>query len=69
MGEIRIAYRILLGKTERKCPLGRPRHRWNGNIKMNDKGTECEIVEWNQLVDDRAQNCVYLNKVMGPLAP
>jgi hypothetical protein len=28
-------YRVLVGKLEGKTPLGRPRHRWEDNIKMN----------------------------------
>jgi hypothetical protein len=35
MGEKRNAYRILVGKSEEKRPLGRPRRRWVDNIKMN----------------------------------
>jgi hypothetical protein len=35
MGEKRNAYRILVGKPERKRPLGRPRRRWVDNIKMD----------------------------------
>jgi hypothetical protein len=35
MGEKRNAYRILVGKSERKGPVGRPRHRWVNNIKMD----------------------------------
>jgi hypothetical protein len=35
MGETRIAYRLLVGKPEGKRPLGRPRPRWVGNIKMD----------------------------------
>jgi hypothetical protein len=35
MGEKRNAYRILVGKPERKRPLGRPRSRWKDNIKMD----------------------------------
>jgi len=33
--ERRDAYRVLVGKPERKLPLGRPRRRWEGNIKMD----------------------------------
>jgi hypothetical protein len=35
IGEIRNAYIILVGKPDGKRPLGRPRHRWVDNIKMN----------------------------------
>jgi hypothetical protein len=34
-GETRNAYKILVGKPEGKRPLGRPRRRWVGNIKMD----------------------------------
>jgi len=33
-GDIRIAYKILVGKPEEKRPLGRPRLRWNHTIRM-----------------------------------
>jgi hypothetical protein len=36
MGESRGVYRVLVGKPERKRPLGRPRHRWENNIKMDE---------------------------------
>jgi len=35
MGERRAAYRVLVGKSKRKSPLGRPRRRWDDNIKMD----------------------------------
>ena len=35
MGERRGVYRVLLGKPEGKTPIGRPRHRWEDNIKMD----------------------------------
>jgi hypothetical protein len=35
MGDRRGAYRVLVGRTEKKRPLGRPRRRWDDNIKMN----------------------------------
>jgi hypothetical protein len=42
--EKRNQYRILLGKSERKRPLGRPRRRWVDNIKIDLR--EIEWVEW-----------------------
>jgi hypothetical protein len=35
---MRNAYTILVGKPERKRPLGRPKHRWEDNIKMDLRG-------------------------------
>jgi hypothetical protein len=35
MGERRDVYRVLVGRPEGKKPLGRPRRRWEDNIKMN----------------------------------
>jgi hypothetical protein len=35
MGEMKSAYRILVGKPEEKIPLRRPRHGWEDNIKMD----------------------------------
>jgi hypothetical protein len=35
MGEVRVAYNILVGKPEGRRPLGRPRRRWEDTIKMN----------------------------------
>jgi hypothetical protein len=37
MGEGRGVYKVLVGRPESKRPLGRPRHRWEDNIKMNLK--------------------------------
>jgi hypothetical protein len=35
MGEVRNKYNILFGKPEEKRPLGRPRHRWEDNVRMD----------------------------------
>jgi len=43
MGERGGAYRVLVGKPEGKRPLGRPRHRWEDNIKM-----DLQEVEWRR---------------------
>jgi hypothetical protein len=51
MGERRNAYRLLVGKPEGRRPLGRPRHRWLDNIRMDlvDLGD----VDWIGLAQDR----------------
>jgi hypothetical protein len=41
MGERKDAYRVLVGKPERKRPLGRPRIRWKNNIKMDFIAVGC----------------------------
>jgi hypothetical protein len=46
MGEKRNAYRILTGKPERKRPLGRSRHRWADNIKMDLREMGWDGVDW-----------------------
>jgi hypothetical protein len=42
MGEMRNSYKILVGKPEEKIPLGRPRHGWEDNIKMDLRGIGLE---------------------------
>jgi hypothetical protein len=53
MGEGRGVYRVLVGKTEGKRPLGRPRRRWEDNIGMDlqEVGYGCE--DWIGLAQDR----------------
>jgi hypothetical protein len=46
-GEVRRGvYRILVGKPERNKPLGRPRHRWEDNIKMDLQEVGCGDMDW-----------------------
>ena len=52
-GEMRSAYRVLVGKCEGKRPLGRPRRRWEDNIKMDLQEVVCEGVDWIELAQDR----------------
>jgi hypothetical protein len=53
MGERRGAYRALVGKSEGRRPLGRPRHRWEDNIKMDLRGVGCGGADWVDLAEDR----------------
>ena len=46
MGEERWAYRVLVGKPEGKRPLGRPRHRWVDNIRIDLQEVGCGYVDW-----------------------
>jgi hypothetical protein len=53
MGERRGAYRALVGKPEGRRPLGRPRHRWEYNIKMDLREVGWGGMDWINLAQDR----------------
>jgi len=53
MGEERGAYRVLVGKQERKRPLGRPTRRWVDNIRMDLQDVGCGYMDWIGLAQDR----------------
>jgi len=53
MGESRNAYSILVGKSEGKRPLGRPRRGWDGNIRMDVREIGWEVVNWMPLSQGR----------------
>jgi hypothetical protein len=46
-------YRVLVGKPEGKTPLGRPRHRWEDNIKMDLQEVGCGVMDCIELVQGR----------------
>jgi hypothetical protein len=46
VGEKRSVYRGLVGKPEGKRPFGRPRHRWEDNIKTDLQGVGWEAKDW-----------------------
>jgi hypothetical protein len=52
MGERRGVCRVLVGKPEGKRPLGRPRHRWADNIKMDLQEVGCRYLDWIDLAQD-----------------
>jgi hypothetical protein len=53
MGEGRGVYRVLVGWPEGKRPPGRPRRRWEDNIKMELWEIEIDEANWIQLAQDR----------------
>jgi len=53
MGERRGVNRVLVGKPEGKRPLGRPRRRWDDNIKMDLQEGGCWGVDWIELTQER----------------
>jgi hypothetical protein len=69
MGEWRWVYRILVGKPEGKRPLGRPRRRWEDNIKMDLQGVGCGGMDWIELAKDRDRWRTLVNAVMNVRVP
>jgi hypothetical protein len=55
MGEKRNPYRILVGKPEGKRPLGRPKHRWVENVKMDIREIGWDGMDWVDVAQDREQ--------------
>jgi len=53
MGEKRSVYRVFVGKTERKRPLGRPRRRWEDDIKIDLHEIGYGGMDWIELAQDR----------------
>jgi hypothetical protein len=53
LGERRDVFKVLVGKTEGKRLLGRPRRRWEDNIKMDLQEMELGGMDWIELAQDR----------------
>jgi hypothetical protein len=69
MGEKRNVYRMLVGKPEGKRSLGKPRHRWIYNIKMDLLETGLRVVDWIGLAQDRCRQRALVNTVMNFRVP
>jgi len=69
MGEKRGVYRVLVGKPEGKRPLGRPRHRWEDNIKMDLQEVGCGGMDWIELAHNRDMWRALANAVMNLRVP
>jgi hypothetical protein len=69
MGENRGAYRIMVGKPQGRRPLGRPRHRWEDNIKMYLQAVRWWGMDWIELARDRKRWRILVNAVMNLRVP
>ena len=69
MGEEMGTYRVLVGRSEGKRPLGRPRHRWEDNIGMDLQEVGCVFVDWIGLAQDRDRWRTLVSAVMNLRVP
>ena len=69
MGEGRGVHRVLVGKPEGKRPLGRPRRRWEDNIKMDLQEMRGGCGDWMELAYDRERWRAPVSTVMNFRVP
>jgi hypothetical protein len=60
----RRVYRILVGKLEGKRPFGRPRRKWEKNMKMDRQEVGFGGMDWIELAEDRGRWPTLVNAVM-----
>jgi hypothetical protein len=64
MGEGIGAYRVLVGRPEGRRPLGRPRRRWEDNIKMDLQEVGWGGMDWIDMTQDRDRWRALVSAVM-----
>jgi hypothetical protein len=69
MVEGRGVYRVLVGRAEGRRPLGRPRHRWEDNIKLDLREIGIDGANWIRLAQDRVWWRAFVNTVMNLWVP
>jgi len=69
MGERRGVYRVLVGKSEGKSLLGRPRRRWEDNIKIDLQEVGCGGMDWIEVAQDKDRWRALVNVVMNIRVP
>jgi hypothetical protein len=68
-GRNRNTYRVLVGKPGGNRPLGRPRRRWENNIKWILRETGWDSIDWTDLAQDRDQWSALVNTLMNLRVP
>ena len=69
MREGRGVYRVIVGKSEGKRPLWRPRRRGDDNIKMDIQEVGCGVMDWIELAQDKDTWRALVKAVMNPRIP
>jgi hypothetical protein len=69
MGEGRGAYRVLVGRPEGRRPVGRPRRRWENNIKMDLQEVGWGGIDWIDMAQDRDRWLALVSAVMNLRVP
>jgi hypothetical protein len=69
MWQWRVVYMVLVGKSERRIPLGIPRRRWEDNIKMDLHEVGCGGMDWIELAHDEDRCRALVNVVTNLRVP
>jgi len=69
MGEGRGVHRVLVGKPERKRPLGKPKRRWEDNIKIDLQVVGGDCGDWMELAQDKDRWRALVSTVMNLRVP